>query len=453
MGSHLNGKLKLRVLLGREGRAKIKVVKSGKGSDSLNKNVDKVCGFVARRLQVEYIPVARTHRESLSIVQREVSNALRSAMASERYADAMDAISDLFNEALKPLEDWLREAISRFVPNVSSVTIHGEIKDPLPSSGDLRVLVDDGQDTLLSAKGDAVQSLVSLALVRDLAQRHGPMSYVLAVEEPESHLHPGAIHQLRAVLLEVAEEHQVILTTHSPILVRRDAPSSNILVTGNRAAPAASLEAVRESLGVLLPDNMSGAETLLIVEGRSDQTMISHLLSRDGDLARSLRDGRLHVLQADGAAKVPYQFNLARHSACNYHILLDDDKEGRAARRKIDGMGVLPADVTMMTIPGMSESELEDLFHDESYSDILLDRFNVSMGAPSVRPEVRFSVRMREHFMHSGQPWSDSVAANVKSAVNEHLMQGDRAQVRCEALGVFSALQRALEKKLRLPSV
>ena len=94
---------------------------------------------------------------------------------------------------------------------------------------------------------------------------------VLALEEPESHLHPNAIHQLKGVLQEIATRHQVIMTTHCPLFVDRTSIRSNILVNNRMARPARSIQELRMALGVRAADNLQHAELILLVEGDDDR--------------------------------------------------------------------------------------------------------------------------------------------------------------------------------------
>ena len=79
---------------------------------------------------------------------------------------------------------------------------------------------------------------------------------ILAIEEPESHLHPSAIHQLRAVLADIASKHQVIMTTHCPLFVDRTSIKSNIIVHKNKAVPAKDVKEIRDILGVRASNNL-----------------------------------------------------------------------------------------------------------------------------------------------------------------------------------------------------
>lgn len=132
--------------------------------------------------------------------------------------------------------------------------------------------VDDGTVTSLEAKGDGVQSLVALGLRRHLLEESRERrTYIFAVEEPEAHLHPNAIHELRDVLRELSQIDQVIITTHSGLLANRSPLNSNIVVQRSKAFPAKNLSDIRNALGIRSHDNLLNAELVLLVEGDDDK--------------------------------------------------------------------------------------------------------------------------------------------------------------------------------------
>jgi putative ATP-dependent endonuclease of the OLD family len=119
---------------------------------------------------------------------------------------------------------------------------------PIDIGRGFSVIVDDGTATDLTLKGDGVQSLAALALTQHYSrERARAREFILAVEEPEAHLHPRAIHRLRDTLRETASTQQVIITTHSPLFVNRLDLSSNIIVRKNRAQPGRSVQELREA--------------------------------------------------------------------------------------------------------------------------------------------------------------------------------------------------------------
>lgn len=92
-----------------------------------------------------------------------------------------------------------------------------------------KIFLDDGVRGEIETKGDGLKRAMTFALLRtfvDLRNRHkqakhGDASaavgrYLFLFEEPELYLHPGAQRILYDALVEISEEHQVCVCTHSP---------------------------------------------------------------------------------------------------------------------------------------------------------------------------------------------------------------------------------------------
>ena len=133
----------------------------------------------------------------------------------------------------------------------------------------------------LERKGDGIKSLVALALMRRASTYAGANATIVAIEEPEAHLHPQAIHELREVLVGLSKDSQVILTSHSPLFVNPGNIASTIVVQGNRAAPAKNIAEVRAVLGVRLSDNLESARLVAITEGSDDGIVLKAITYSD----------------------------------------------------------------------------------------------------------------------------------------------------------------------------
>lgn len=208
----------------------------------------------------------------------------------------------------------------------------------IDSSGLVRraqITIDDGTPTLLERKGDGVQSLVAISLMTGTLQETGAdKDIILLLEEPESHLHPHAIHQLREVLDSLREDNQLIVTTHCPLLVNRANVPANLIVSKNKASPAKSLSELREVLGVRTSDNLQHAALVVVVEGAEDEVALRALLAHySASLGAALAKGSLTFHALGGASKLPYALSLLQSSLCNYYTFIDDDDEGRRELR------------------------------------------------------------------------------------------------------------------------
>ncbi len=87
---------------------------------------------------------------------------------------------------------------------------------PLPSQNGIRVGIQlsGGAEIGLQSMGDGVRSTVGMAIAAA-----DSVDKILLVEEPENSLHPDSLKALLEFLAERSRENQVIIATHSPLVV------------------------------------------------------------------------------------------------------------------------------------------------------------------------------------------------------------------------------------------
>src|SRR5262249_25012808 len=149
---------------------------------------------------------------------------------------------------LDDLSRGIETTMRAFLPQIAAVKLTIEQQDrSLALRTASEIHVDDGAETALDYKGDGVQSLAALAIMRHASQATlAKREVIIALEEPESHLHPRAIRELREVLEDLAQRHQVVVTTHNPLFTDRTRVESNIIVQNNRAYAAETIAQVRK---------------------------------------------------------------------------------------------------------------------------------------------------------------------------------------------------------------
>jgi len=133
------------------------------------------------------------------------------------------------------------------LPSITNVSV--TIPDDSRRSSfrnEFEIIIDDGTPTSLFYKGDGVKSLAALGLLKNRGSSVG--ASIIAIEEPESHLHPAAIHQLNEVIMTLGENNQVVLTTHNPLFVDRSDIRSNVIVNSGKAVPAKNIGQIRDLL-------------------------------------------------------------------------------------------------------------------------------------------------------------------------------------------------------------
>jgi putative ATP-dependent endonuclease of the OLD family len=451
VGSNLNGTLPIRLTLGQKDPG-FRVAKKGPGGAALSKKAEKIASFVAKRININYIPAVRTAEAAEEIVSRMVERQLSAVEKEPAFQAALAQVAKLQQPLLDQLSSGIRDTLREFLPNVK------QVKVSIPQEARYRALrraceivVDDGTPTNLARKGDGVQSLAALSLMRQSSGSPiGGQQLLLAIEEPESHLHPSAIHQLKAVLNEIARSSQVIMTTHCPLFVDRTAIKSNIIVHRNKATAAKSVREIRGVLGVRASDNLQHAELILVVEGEEDRRAMRALLAQQSKvLSSALAQGTLGIESLQGGSNLSYKLSQMREALCLTHCLLDHDLAGLKASEKAIREGLLSmADVHFTVCAGMKESELEDLYDENLYSAMLLNRYGVSTQSPKFKGSAKWSDRLRDAFKHQGKPWSDQIEARVKADVGELVDANGGIALSAHRRNSFDGLVATLETKL-----
>lgn len=416
-GIHNNGDLPLELQLGRS-TASFGVRKSGRGAGSHREKAREIAAFVSSRMAFVPVPAIRTTAQSMRLVNQVAQARLDQLSTDDEYIKLVARINELRHQAVESLGAGLSASVKRYLQSVNSIEI--ETVDVTQLDAVAGLVVDDGARTSLENKGDGIKSLVAMALIHELSGQPGDdRTVVLAIDEPEAHLHPTAIHELQTLFGTLSEQQQVIVATHSPIFTNREKLRQNVLVRGNHARPADSLQQVREALGVQLQDNLESAEIVVLVEGVSDERILGALLplvSKEfGDLSRQ---HRVAVKAYKGAGKLRTMIQREKSTLCRIVATLDDDGAGRAESAALLAAGILPQrNVVLVGASSKSNSELEDLLTPDSY----LDGLSLQFGR-------KFTP---QHFAAKNRKWSD----NFQSAAKElgiALADGDLEKVKTQ---------------------
>ncbi|MET8692879.1 AAA family ATPase [Streptomyces bauhiniae] len=450
VGSNLNGRLPVRLTAATDS-IKFEVRKQGRGAATLSAKAGQISQFIAARIDVQDIPAVRTAHDSVELVRNMVESEIADLEKSDEYRKAVEKIAELQAPVLAGLEDVLKSSLGKFIPDLNSVEVI--VSDRLSAlRKNCQVIIDDGTPTELRYKGDGIQSLAAMSLIHHIAQQGSRDSgMVLAVEEPEAHLHPKAIHYLRDTLLEVSERQQVVITTHSPLFVNRVDVSSNVIVNNNRARPARAISEIREVLGVKVSDNLSAARVVLLVEGVEDRrALIPILRSRSKALAAGFDSGTLAVECLRGAGNLGYQASLFKGQLCLVHVFMDNDKAATDAAAKSLSLGGLEySEISHAIYPGMKESEIEDLYRVDTYREAIAQGYSVTFPTTQYnKKRFKWSERVKRDFLASGQQWNDQVEASVKNAVAEAVAGDPGNSVAPAAETIIANLCNVLERKL-----
>lgn len=449
--SALNGTLPIEIKFGKNSIAAIHVPKRGPGGTALSKKSSKIASYIAEHIEFNYIPAIRTEDEALSVVQEMLSDELSLLEEDKGYQECMEKIEALQQPILKRVSASIKTSLSQFLPNISGVEV------VVPSSArrlalrsQCKVYVDDGSRTLLEYKGDGVKSLAALGLLKDKNKQVA--ASIIAIEEPESHLHPGAMHGLKEVISELAKDNQVVLTTHCPLFVDRGSISTNIIIDSNSARPARDIGTLRALLGVRASDNLVNASHVLVVEGDEDVLALTSLLSHlSPSIGKALKQHQLVIEPIHGAGNLSYKLSLISNALCVYHVFLDHDDAGRVAFDAAEKDGLLKlSDVTLATCRGAPNTELEDCFNKDVYEKKVLDEFGVNLNTAAFKGNAKWSDRAKACFEAQGKIWNSKIQAQLKAVVAEVVSENPDVALNIHKRSAIDALVSALEIKLNI---
>lgn len=450
IGSSLNGALPLEIKVGKDNEAQISIKKPGKNTKTLASKSGRIAAFIAKRIYFNYIPAVRTDREAIEVVSRMLSQELRVLERDESYQEALNVIKELQEPILQDLARKIQEPLTEFLPTIRKVQI--EIPETSRRVGlrrEFNIIIDDGTPTNIEYKGDGVKSLAALGLLKNKS-RH-PGASIIAIEEPESHLHPGAIHQLNEIIKSLGESNQVILTTHNPLFVDRAHVRTNIIVNEGKATPAKTVGSIRDILGIKASDNLTNANYALVVEGREDAKSLRALLPTLSEkIGKALKSNILVIEPIGGAGNLSYKLSLLRGTLCLTYTLLDNDEAGRRAFKKAaEDSLVEVSSCTMVTCKGMPDSEFEDCVAVEIYTKAFSEKFGVDLGCTSFKTNRKWSDRVKAAFMDQGKPWGDGILCEAKWILAEEVAKMPNGSLNGHKRNSIDALVIGLEKMIR----
>lgn len=297
---------------------------------------------VFRNLSFIYIPAVRSLKGTK--IMDDIFPALLSRVSSVRKnrlfksvenvkniinTNLLDNFEHNFNNLIK--EDFFGELkVSFSFDSKNNEFVQRVLETLIP-------LADDGIETEVDEKGSGLQSYIIIWLYNYLAQL-SKKSLILALEEPEAHLHPSAQKNLLKGITQIfkSQKNQILATTHSPFLInsselsnliyfRRDKDikplkSSIAQVKGNQLTTY-NLPYLERNFGVEKKD-IFFADKIILSEGSSDKLVFRHLFSLyniDLDLKN------ISVIEYGGTPNLKHLLKLIIDFKIPYFLIFDKD--------------------------------------------------------------------------------------------------------------------------------
>jgi len=307
-----------------------------------------------------YLKSGESLSNFLSGTFRELLHTVRQEHLSDQVAQAesrrQEFIAKLRDDLLTPLGNHVKEELQQVLPEVRSVSVMPFVPSIEEILSQADITIKDSANTSLLNKGTGVRGALLVALLTYLA-KHSRRSLILAVEEPESFLHPRAQQELRDNLEGLAKRKDVslLVTTHSPFLLSRcsstritalsKTPDGRTLIGSqiHGDEPHAGVltplfgETITPTLLDLVKPPKDGIRAILVVEGHTDMVYLKASLTAAG--RSELLEG-LEVREDGGAHKGAVQAILIRQMLSPQipvGVLFDSDEFGKSAKQLLTG--------------------------------------------------------------------------------------------------------------------
>ena len=404
--------------------AKIDIPKRGTAAFADADNKKKIIEYVCFKIDFNFIPAVRTEYDALRVVDSLIEKSLETLDTNPDYINEMNKIEELQQGILDGISNQIIEPLQEFLPTVRNVQIHIQNeRRRIAMRRNTEIIIDDGTPTPIQQKGDGIKSLTALAIL-NIPARVDRVS-VVAIEEPESHLHPESARQLYDTIMSLSQTHQIVLTTHSPLFVNRTNLKENIIVNDGKATPVKKIKEIRDVLGIHISDNLTNAEHVLIVEGEDDKIALEKLLpSMSTKIKRAIQNGTFIIDYIGGAGNLPYKLSFYRNLQCKYHVLLDNDDAGRHAGSEAERQGLLDVrNVTYAICNGSPNAEIEDCYNKAVYENAILNEFGVNINVAEFRGNKKWSDRIAGCFLSQGKLWNDAMEKRVKLVVANEISE------------------------------
>jgi len=200
--------------------------------------------------------------------------------AIDEVVDQLEIVKKQIEESAKKIGEETIKKLSEMNPELASVLqpdISNKAWDSLFSFSFI------GDDNIpMNKRGSGVRRLILLNYFRAEAERQNKnnKTIIYAIEEPETSQHPNHQQLLIEALCEIAEKenHQVIITTHSPEIAKICKDENLILINkidgkNQLIQGEYKLKAITETLGI----TASLGKLVVCVEGENDRNFLLNI--------------------------------------------------------------------------------------------------------------------------------------------------------------------------------
>ncbi|WP_022953313.1 ATP-dependent nuclease [Leucothrix mucor] len=331
----------------------------------------------------DYLDRESTDNHKLALVEKEI------AAEMQKEADSVkgymtEYVSGLKGVEIKPVFSW-KDAIKSVDV---SFQLEGDHK-PIP----------------MSHKGAGYRRLFMVARFRYLAEKNKGLRVIYLIEEPETFLHPSAQKDLLSAFLELSDENQVIIATHSPVFVGATSIESVILCKKTNGSSYENhslrgaqsfMDSIVDELGIKPSYNLRDKhEKIVFVESHNDARFYD-LISKELIGSSLLGVDHVLVLPFGGGEDIDSFLNIDYFdgSGRELYLIIDSDKH----QGKLEKQSVRASSFRDNKQKGRSyilhKSCLENYYHPRAFERM----YSLEVGSfPDIEPNTNMKKLIKEY--------------------------------------------------------
>lgn len=253
---------------------------------------------------------------------------------------------------------------------------------------------------------------------------------VLLIDEPDIHLHPHVQEKLVGVLANVAYQRdiRVILTTHSPFIVRGAPVGTNICWLQDGCVESNSRELVETALGW----GAFGKQLILVSEDKK-----TDLLRKIVDQWPSVRE-KIAFYPGNGYSNIPtpeQAREMAETLGGKYKIVVHRDRDSLTDQEAADLVAKYTAEGIDLWLP--SQSDVESYFCDVQFLETFLNCTQAEAEAHVTGVLVASAVPIRDQFEKQRAAHNKEFYAGGGSPLNDDVWNELQARPLKGAKGKF----------------